>query len=181
MSGQDCDGAWGQAPIRSLLALPRALLAPPRIESTDQTEGMMPVSERVRPEPRWPGIHHRSLRSSTEGFDLVRSKRYRVSTASLIVVCRITSRYCYACRRTILPQTGARRLLRQAQYSTVQSSPVQSSPAHRCLLLQGGGLGLLLHGHRHGRLLPLHSGPQASEGYHIRLLHSVTAGDKLTQ
>ena len=63
MSGQDCDGAWGQAPIRSLLALPRALLAPPRIESTDQAEGMMPVSERVRPEPRWPGIHHRSLRS----------------------------------------------------------------------------------------------------------------------
>ena len=63
MSGQDCDGAWGQAPIRSLLALPRALLAPPRIESTDQAEGMMPVSERVRPEPRWPGIHHRSLRN----------------------------------------------------------------------------------------------------------------------
>ena len=63
MSGQDCDGAWSQAPIRSLLALPRALLAPPRIESTDQAEGMMPVSERVRPEPRWPGIHHRSLRN----------------------------------------------------------------------------------------------------------------------
>ena len=62
MSGQDCDGAWGQAPIRSLLALPRALMAPPRIESTDQAEGMMPVSERVRPEPRWAGIHHRSLR-----------------------------------------------------------------------------------------------------------------------
>ena len=36
-------------------------------------------------------------------------------TASLIVVCRSIFRYCYACRRTILPQTGARRLLRQAQ------------------------------------------------------------------
>ena len=56
------------------------------------------------------------LRSSTEGFDLVRSKRYRVSTASLIVVYRSTFRYCYSCRRTILPQTGARRLLRQALY-----------------------------------------------------------------
>ena len=33
------------------------------------------------------------------------------------------------------------------------------------------GLGLLLHGHRHRRLLPLHSRPQASEGYDIRLLH----------
>ena len=33
---------------------------PPRFESTDQAEGMMPVLERVRPEPRWPGIHHRS-------------------------------------------------------------------------------------------------------------------------
>ena len=39
---------------------------------------------------------------------------YRVSTASLVVVYRIIVRYCYACRRTILPQTGARRLLRQA-------------------------------------------------------------------
>ena len=54
------------------------------------------------------------LRSSTEGFDLVRSKRYRVSTASLIVIYRIIVRYCYVYRRTILPQTGARRLLRQA-------------------------------------------------------------------
>ena len=59
------------------------------------------------------------LRSSTEGFDLVRSKRYRVSTASLIVVCRSMFRYCYACRRAILPQTGAWRLLRQAQYGTL--------------------------------------------------------------
>ena len=66
MSGQDCDGAWGQAPIRSLLALPKALRVPPRLESTDQAEGMLPVSERVRPEPRWPGIHHRSLKSWPE-------------------------------------------------------------------------------------------------------------------
>ena len=45
------------------------------------------------------------LRSSTEGFELVNAKRYRVSTASLIVVYRSTVRYCYSCRRTILPQT----------------------------------------------------------------------------
>ena len=81
VSGQDCDGAWGQAPIRSLLALPRALLAPPRIESTDQAEGMMPVSERVRPEPRWPGIHHRSLRKSDLATGMssgVHSKRHQL-------------------------------------------------------------------------------------------------------
>ena len=54
------------------------------------------------------------LRSSTKGFDLARSKRYTGSTASLIVVYRSALRYYYACRRTILPQTGAQRLLRQA-------------------------------------------------------------------
>ena len=49
---------------------------------------------------------------------------------------------------------------------------------HRRLLLQGGWLGLLLHGHRQGRLLPLHSGPQASEGYDIRLLHRSGPGGR---
>ena len=66
------------------------------------------------------------LRSSTEGFDLVRLKRYRVSTASLIVVYRSTFRYCYSCRRTILPQTGARRLLRQARYLESLARPGRS-------------------------------------------------------
>ena len=42
-------------------------------------------------------------------------KRYKVSTASLIVVYHSSFRYYYVYRRTILPQTGARRLLRQAQ------------------------------------------------------------------
>ena len=36
---------------------------------------------------------------------------------------------------------------------------------------ENGELGLLLLGHRHGRLLTLHPGPQASEVYDIRLLH----------
>ena len=54
------------------------------------------------------------LRSSTKGFDLARSKRHTGLTASLIGVCRSAFGYCYACRRTIFPQTGARRLLRQA-------------------------------------------------------------------
>ncbi len=70
--------------------------------------------------------HGACLRSSAEGFDLVRSKRHRVSTASLIVVYRSTFRYCCAYRRTILPQTGARRLLRQAPRSEAWSE--QSSP-----------------------------------------------------
>ena len=68
-------------------------------------------------------IYRACLRSSTEGFDLVRLKRYRVSTASLIVICRSTFRYCYACRRTILPQTGARRLLRQALQGSFTETP----------------------------------------------------------
>ena len=71
------------------------------------------------------------LRSSTEGFDLVSSKRYRVSTASLIVVYRSTVRYCYACRRTILPQTGARRLLKQALHSLPGRARSRPSAAHR--------------------------------------------------
>ena len=70
------------------------------------------------------------LRSSTEGFDLVRSKRYRVSTASLVVVYRIIVRYCYACRRTILPQTGARRLLRQALHSLPGRARRRAGAAH---------------------------------------------------
>ena len=57
------------------------------------------------------------LRSSTKGFDLARSKRYTGSAASLIVVYRSALRYYYACRRTILPQTGDQRLLRQALHS----------------------------------------------------------------
>ena len=52
-----------EVPLRSLLALPKALWAPPRIESADQAAGMMPVSKRVWPTPRWPRIHHRSLKS----------------------------------------------------------------------------------------------------------------------
>ena len=71
------------------------------------------------------------LRSSTEGFDLVRSKRYRVSTASLIVVYRSTFRYCYFCRRTILPQTGARRLLRQALHPVPGRGGRRAGTAHR--------------------------------------------------
>ena len=54
------------------------------------------------------------LRSRTEGFDLVRPRRHWVSRASLIVVCRSASSHCYALRCTILPLTGARRLLRLA-------------------------------------------------------------------
>ena len=36
VSGQDCDGAWGQAPIKSLLVLAKGTSGPPRLESTDQ-------------------------------------------------------------------------------------------------------------------------------------------------
>ena len=54
---------------------------PPRIESTDQAEGIKPVSEGVRPEPRWLGIHHRSLRNRRESLSVDRgttSKQERI-------------------------------------------------------------------------------------------------------
>ena len=45
--------------------MPKALPAPPRLESTDPVEGIAPVLEGVRPGPRWPGIHHRSPRTGS--------------------------------------------------------------------------------------------------------------------
>ena len=88
----------------------------------------------------------------SQGFDLVRAKRYRVSTASPIVVCRSTFRYCYSCRRTILPQTGTRRLLRQAHTWLGRGS------RRRC-----DDLPLLLRpASRAGRLLVLGPDPQNS-------------------
>ena len=58
-SGQDCDGAYGQAPMRSLLTWSAGGLGRLENESTNQAEGMMPVSKRVRPEPRRPGKDYR--------------------------------------------------------------------------------------------------------------------------
>ena len=71
------------------------------------------------------------LRSSTKRFDRARSKRYTGSTASPVVVCRSAFRYCCACRRTILPQTGERRLLRQAQFSTSRPTRLGSNSPQR--------------------------------------------------
>ena len=71
------------------------------------------------------------LRSSTKGFDLARSKRYTGSTASLIVVYRSALRYYYVCRRTILPQTGAQRLLRQALQGNPRLEVLQVHPQAR--------------------------------------------------
>ena len=51
-------------------------------------------------------------------------------TASLIVVCRSIFRYCYVYRRTILPQTGARRLLRQALHSVPDQAGRPAGAAH---------------------------------------------------
>ena len=54
-------------------------------------------------DPVWQAFprYRACLRSSAKGFDLVRSKLYRVSAASLIGACRSAFRCCYACRRTI--------------------------------------------------------------------------------
>ena len=58
VSGQDCDGAWGQAPIKSLLTLPKALRGATSTRKIRRAR-MLPVSQ-VRPEPRWPGIPSQS-------------------------------------------------------------------------------------------------------------------------
>ena len=52
MSGQDCDGAKRQAPIKTLLAKPLHLIGHLEIGSTDHSEGILPVTLKVRPEPR---------------------------------------------------------------------------------------------------------------------------------
>ena len=59
-NGQDCEGAYGQAPIRSLLIPSMGLVGRLENESTDHNQGIAPVPFRVRPEPRWPGWDYRS-------------------------------------------------------------------------------------------------------------------------
>ena len=59
-SGQDCDGAFGQAPIRSLLTWSVGGLGRLENESTDHIKGTAPVPFRVRPDPRRPGKDYRS-------------------------------------------------------------------------------------------------------------------------
>ena len=59
-SGQDCEGAYGHAPIRSLLIPSMGLVGRLENESTDQVQSIAPVPLWVRPEPRRPGWHYRS-------------------------------------------------------------------------------------------------------------------------
>ena len=59
-SGQDCEKAYGQAPMRSLLIRSVGLVGRLDNESTDHHEGIAPVPLRVRPEPRKPGWDDRS-------------------------------------------------------------------------------------------------------------------------
>ena len=53
-SGQDCEGAYGHAPIRSLLIPSMGLVGLLENESTDHNQGIAPVPLWVRPEPRRP-------------------------------------------------------------------------------------------------------------------------------
>ena len=59
-SGQDCERAYGQAPIRSLLIRSVGLVGRLENKSTDHKEGIAPVPLWVRPEPRRPGWDYRS-------------------------------------------------------------------------------------------------------------------------
>ena len=59
-SGQDCEGAYGHAPIRSLLIPLMGLVGRLENESTDHIQGIAPVPFMVRPEPRRPGWDYRS-------------------------------------------------------------------------------------------------------------------------
>ena len=54
-SGQDCEGAYGQAPMRSLLIPSMGLVGLLENKSTDHQKGIAPVPLWVRPEPRRPG------------------------------------------------------------------------------------------------------------------------------
>lgn len=68
MSGQDCDGAKGQAPIRSLLAKPLTpFVGPLGIDSTNQNEGKLASQNSGQNRPEKPRHHHRSQNSGHEG------------------------------------------------------------------------------------------------------------------
>ena len=72
-------------------------------------------------------------------------------------------------RREGLVKRPETRLAAGKEYHRKTTGP-SPDVGHRCLLLQGGGLGLLLPGHRDGRLLPFHPLSQASTRHDIRLL-----------
>ena len=59
-SGQDCERAYGHAPIWSLLMPSMGLVGRLENKSTDHIQGIAPVPFRVRPEPRRPGWDYRS-------------------------------------------------------------------------------------------------------------------------
>ena len=59
-SGQDCERAYGQAPIRSLLIRSVDLVGRLENKPTDHKEGIAPVPLWVRPEPRRPVWDYRS-------------------------------------------------------------------------------------------------------------------------
>ena len=109
--------------------------------------------------------------------------RGRVDGSESMAVYRILRREGFA-RPGAPPRSGeAGHQAMRCSWLRVRSLPPEDHGAppdvgHRCLLFQGGGLGLLLHGHRHGRLLTLHSGPQASKRYDIRLLHRSGPGGR---
>ena len=55
-SGQDCEGTYGQVPMRSQLNWSVGLVGRLENESTDHIENIAPVPFRVRPEPREPPV-----------------------------------------------------------------------------------------------------------------------------
>ena len=71
-SGQDCEGAYGQAPMRSLLNWSVGLVGRLENESTDHIEGIAPVPLLVRPERRRPLVRlsrsHYPWRSTGRGL-----------------------------------------------------------------------------------------------------------------
>ena len=63
---------------------------------------MMPVSERVRPEPRWPGIHHRSLRNRVHSGSLIFIFRSPSALRISFTYCRPSSHESVRRNRSIL-------------------------------------------------------------------------------
>ena len=71
---------------------------------------MMPVSERVRPEPRWPGIHHRSLRNRVHSGSLIFIFRSPSALRISFTYCRASHESVRRNRSILISENPAREL-----------------------------------------------------------------------
>ena len=76
MSGQNCDGTWRHASMRSLLTKASdALWATPGTDRQIVRKASEPVTQWVRSSPGWPIRYHRSYPKTQDGATPKRQKR----------------------------------------------------------------------------------------------------------